>query len=446
MTISSANMVYEMRANGSADNGGGFLNGGTGTDYSQQDAAQVTYTDLVIDATTNTDVTSAATPFTSAHVGNVINITGGTGFTVGRYEVISVAGVIATLSSAVGTTSSTGGAGKLGGAIFLWTDVFFEGLTAGNLIWVKADGTHTFTEGLSVSKDGTSDAYLQVLGYKTTRGDADLIESNRPDLSLGAYFFDTDNYWEIRNLYTLGTGAINLGMDSYGIIKNCKCVNTSGTSGRSAISIDASAEAIECESSSSNGMCFFLGASSKANYCHAYGSTHAGWGGFVASGNGCTLQNCISSNNYNGIRALSSAILAAHKTTVYNCTIGVYVASAADKLVLTDTIIDNCTTGLERQTAITNLSADILENINFSNNTTDKTNVGTIINETNLDPQFVNAAAGDFETGSNMEMTYTWPAGLTSTTIKNGAVQDVGAGGGGTDKIGKLVGFGGGLV
>ncbi len=44
---------------GSDTNGGAFVIGSTGVNYSAQAAAQVTYTDLVIDGTTNTKATSA---------------------------------------------------------------------------------------------------------------------------------------------------------------------------------------------------------------------------------------------------------------------------------------------------------------------------------------------------------------------------------------------------
>src|SRR6185369_13278746 len=51
-----------------------------GIDYSQQAAAKTSYTDLVIDGTTNTDFTSATTPVKPNILGNIINITSGTGF------------------------------------------------------------------------------------------------------------------------------------------------------------------------------------------------------------------------------------------------------------------------------------------------------------------------------------------------------------------------------
>ena len=53
-----------------------------GVDYSQQNSAQFSFTDLVIAATT-TNVTSAGHPFGVNCVGNTINVTSGTGFTTG---------------------------------------------------------------------------------------------------------------------------------------------------------------------------------------------------------------------------------------------------------------------------------------------------------------------------------------------------------------------------
>jgi hypothetical protein len=160
-----ANLIWDVRTTGNDTNGGGFLVGSSGTDYSQQNSPQFSYTDLVIAATT-TNVTSAAQPFTSAAVGNIINITGGTGFTTGRYQVISVSGVIATLDRAVGTAASTGGTGNLGGC-FLTVAAALAAATGGgaSIIYIKA-GTYTITTGLS-----TFDATISLIGYNATHGD-----------------------------------------------------------------------------------------------------------------------------------------------------------------------------------------------------------------------------------------------------------------------------------
>lgn len=72
-----------------------------------------TYTDLVIDDTDNTTVTSAARPFVDADAGRTLVVEESTGFTAGTYTVSSVNAGAATLSAAVGDLSATGGGAEL---------------------------------------------------------------------------------------------------------------------------------------------------------------------------------------------------------------------------------------------------------------------------------------------------------------------------------------------
>lgn len=102
----SAATEWDVRTTANDLNGGGFNVSATGTDYSQQDSPQITFTDLVIGATT-TQLTSALTPFLSAHVGNIVNVTSGTGFTTGRYQVVSVSPTYTWLNRAGWTLVST---------------------------------------------------------------------------------------------------------------------------------------------------------------------------------------------------------------------------------------------------------------------------------------------------------------------------------------------------
>lgn len=122
----------------------GTPTGGTwGIDYSQQNSAQIAFTDMVIDGTTNTIFTSAGNPVGKNFVGNIINVTSGTGFTVQRVEVVSTSGTQATCDKSLGTLSSTGGNGNLGGS--LGSPGLAGGLkVAGNDIFLKS-GTYTIT-------------------------------------------------------------------------------------------------------------------------------------------------------------------------------------------------------------------------------------------------------------------------------------------------------------
>lgn len=184
-----SSLIWEIRPAGSGasdNNGGGFdpSVSSPGSDYSQQDSPQVAYSDLVIGATT-TQLTSATTPFTSAHVGNNVQITGGTGFTTGVYNVRSVSGSTATMDRAVGTAASTGGTGNLGGA--LASLGMAAGVVVGsNDVWVKA-GTYSIGSG-TANTSGNRITWAvsnsTVSGYSVTRGDD--VPSNYPVLQAAA--------------------------------------------------------------------------------------------------------------------------------------------------------------------------------------------------------------------------------------------------------------------
>lgn len=92
---------WEIRQAGNDTNGGGFTLGVSSI---------ASRTDLVVDATTNTKVTSATEVFDAADAGRWIQITAGTGFTTGYYQILSVDGSnVATLNASPAATSTTGG-------------------------------------------------------------------------------------------------------------------------------------------------------------------------------------------------------------------------------------------------------------------------------------------------------------------------------------------------
>lgn len=163
--------VWEVRpATGSDSNGGGFVAGASGTDRSQQDSAQISYTDLVIDASDAKKLTSAGHPFTSAEVGNLIQVTSGSGFTTGFYQIVSVAANVATCDRNVGTTSSTGGNAALGGALAT-VSTAVASLVNSNKVYIK--GTYTVSSGQTLSGViTTGDAGPTIFeGYSAARGD-----------------------------------------------------------------------------------------------------------------------------------------------------------------------------------------------------------------------------------------------------------------------------------
>ena len=217
----SASMAWEVRSGGSSTNSGGFKAGASGTDRTQQDAAYITFTDLVIDAVDNTKVTSAGNPFDSTSPGNTIRVSGGTGFTTGTYEILSVATGVATLDRAVGTTSSTGGTGTLGGGKVRLEDVDSV-IVAGNTVWMLGGLTYTRTTTNTLTADGTAAAPIRVVGYAAgSRTDTALTEASMPIMtsatnSVALLSLNAAPFWSFRNIKfthtagTRGAGVVNV--------------------------------------------------------------------------------------------------------------------------------------------------------------------------------------------------------------------------------------------
>ncbi len=163
--------------------------GPPGIDYTQQNGVQITYTDLVIDGANNKKLTSVAHPGTSDLVGNTINVTSGTGFTVQRVEILNVDGSGAYyVDKSAGTLGSTAGQAKLGGALAS------PGLAGAQLeigadsgvIFIK-NGTYTLsgTANVSGGRVRSDSNNCHIIGYDTTRTTYNR-DSNRPTLQAGA--------------------------------------------------------------------------------------------------------------------------------------------------------------------------------------------------------------------------------------------------------------------
>lgn len=87
-----------------------------GIDYSRLASPRLIFSDLHIDASTNTKFTSAGFPVGVNFIGNSIAVSNGLGFVRQIVTVVSVSGTTATCDKSLGTLSSTGGIGRLGGA------------------------------------------------------------------------------------------------------------------------------------------------------------------------------------------------------------------------------------------------------------------------------------------------------------------------------------------
>jgi len=370
MAIDST-MVWEVRTTGSQNNGGGFKPAATGTDYSQQNAAQDSGTDLACadGNAASPEITSATHNFVAADVGNIVHITAGTGWTAGWYEIVSVAANAATMDRAVGTDGAkTSGTWYLGGAYStLDTSFMASNKTTGNTVYVK---TGTYDIAAHVNSIGA----IVVEGYQTTRGDTP-TGANRPTINMSTYYFSGESYF-LRNFIFTGsyafvgasTGVVNIS-GGRGIIRNCKIENTSTSADPRALSLGGSV-VISCELKSQYGRAIHDNGGGRIINCYIHDSvigiiTVTGVTDLIA---GCVIDTCTT--GIDGTIWGDGGVRMCFNNTIYNCTTGLAIEPATtDESVMFNNIISACATGLNGSGTASNYS---YLDFNCWNNTADK--------------------------------------------------------------------------
>lgn len=168
-------IVWEVRPGAGADTaGGGYDPGSTGTDFSQQNAAQYALTGVTSSGSGNTVLTASAA---ADMVGNIAQGISGTNLVAGFYKVVSV---VAGVSITFGTNNSAGsiasgiiaaGVINIGGALAT-ISATIAAIQPGNTIWVKNSGTYTITTAQAINVDNTGQLTpLSIIGYGSSRGD-----------------------------------------------------------------------------------------------------------------------------------------------------------------------------------------------------------------------------------------------------------------------------------
>ena len=411
--------VWEMRANGASTNGGGFYDRdpGTSVDYSQQDAAQLSLTDLACVAASTT-LTSATGGFTAAMAGNIVYIASGTNALAGWYEITAYSD---TNTVTIDRTCASGGdmsaaSGKVGGA---WAvggtneDAFFEAAMqlTGSTIWIKADATHTFSQ--TVTLAFSSGKRCTIEGYNTTRDD-NPTGTDRPLLAFSTYSFSGSfpvTVWS--NLRMTGSAATLLTGTSESVYYNIDIVHTGATS-----AISAGRLAFQCRivSSGTNTVLGVLHNVTTVSHCLiSGGGSHVG----VGVVNGYCVCNTIIENHARGILLYSGGC--ASNCIIYDCTYAVYVPSLS-MVHLVNCIAHTGTSFLYGQSNVA--AKAYVQNCvvyNYSNDE-DATFTGTQVADGKLtsDPAFGEEANGDFsiQTSSPAYMTgYDFTTNISGITI-----------------------------
>lgn len=418
-------VVWEIRTTGSSTNGGGFNPAASGTDYSQQDTAQYTATSVLTSAGAGNTVlwTSAAADM----VGNTINISGGTNFTVGFFEITSVSvGVSITCSTnQAGASITTGvgasGSGKVGGAFKFGTstdNTFSVGVAPGNTIWIKAGSYPTQTISMQFT-DATATHQSSVLGYNTSRGD-NPTGSSRPVLTTAGTSNLFGTLYVIRNIISTGTATTPWATDGQCVVYNCKFTNTSQTTGRSAFN-PSDDLLINCEFVSYNGNAVNSSGSVYVEGCYIHDSIN----GIRSTATGSAvniINNIIATCGTNAITltGANTELSLIYGNTVYGAEAkisnGLLMAANNSNTRVVNNIFYGLVTGINATT--TNI-ANFTTHNDFFNNTTNVTNWTTGLNSQTINPTFVNTTTVGGTAGTVSGSTLTDASANFSNVVDN---------------------------
>lgn len=275
-------------------------------DYSQQDAAEFTLTDLYSNGAAQDSLKSDTHTFGVNEVGNIVALSAGTHLTAATRRVIkSVAAGVATLDANVwdvGGSDHKDGAGKLGGA--LSSPGLASGLhVGGNYIFIQynatvftiASATKDISGGCVSLDEGTTTKATKLIGYQTVRWDY----GTRPTLQVGAGV-------------STATVVTHLG---HSVSANLIVDGNAQTSSRAFYASSAVigqvaylCKALNCKSGGFVNIsciiaCFTTGCSTTSTMsgyhialnCEAYGNTVTGFG--ISTGSTCYLIGCLSYSN-----------------------------------------------------------------------------------------------------------------------------------------------------
>lgn len=209
-----------MQTGGNSANGGGYKAGAGGTDRSQSTSPHVTFDGATITATSDaagTVLTISGYTVLAGDVGNVLQISGGTNYTTGFYEITSVNTGANTWTLDRDSTSGDPASaltGRMGGCLAAASTVSGAVAVAGNTIWIKA-GTYTLTSTWTfgpTSKGDTTGGRIKVYGYNSTHGDF----AGRPTItsatnSVALFTLNDADFYTFRHIqftHTAGTRGV----------------------------------------------------------------------------------------------------------------------------------------------------------------------------------------------------------------------------------------------
>jgi len=429
-----------------------------GIDYSQQDSAQLTGTDLACaDHTTPYwSITSATGGFTPAMVGNLVQITttgAGAHFVVGFYQITQFISTneISVDRDPTDGTNETAGTFYVGGRLATIDKAVDQAVALdGNRFHVKS-GTYNEmpTPGDSGGSYGHQRIYL--LGYKTSHYDT-CNDNDRPLIDGQStrdhcLAMNTRQNWVVANFRFSGATDNNVDSESGGVNEYINCKSTNAGAGGWGFTSPGSGNRnywVNCESASNSGKGHDndAGGSYALLYrCNFHDNAEYA---IISASPTIIFQSIFDSNGGDGAFIYNPVIL---DSVFYGNTgdgIGFTGNSGTPNIFMNNIIMNNGGYGINRDNGCNSWfgGVPLTQNNIFYNNTAGA-GYNIILDNTQLtnNPLFTNATAGDFTFTSNSPALAAGypqtPNGLTGDYQFNIGIDqdDNAAGGGGVSDI-----------
>jgi hypothetical protein len=351
----SANSVFEVRTAGSDTNGGGFVTGASGTDFSQQNSknsvgSNISTTDIVAAGTTT--LTSATMNGSAAMVGNIIYLQGGTGsLAAGWYQITaftSNTGGVTTFVVDRTVATGTGITMNIGGAL-LSPAVAVAIVVNGNIVYcmnVGADGASVFSMTSATANVAggviSSGVSCFIQGYTSTRslGNTDARPTFQLNVSTATLWTSASSNFVVQGVIFDGNSQTSAKCFAGGVFVRCmaKNFNAASTAGlfvdcsatNNSANIFAGTAAYGCEAYGNTATPFSINAYS----CISTGNTGGTTDGFVIPNGVALLVNCIAVSNgrngFTGANAPGASLVNCHAES--NTGVG-FSASAGRALI-----------------------------------------------------------------------------------------------------------------
>lgn len=287
MAVSSS-CKWEVRGTGNDANGGGFVTGATGSDFSLQDSPQYALTGI---ATAGAGAVFLSASAASNMVGNILQVVSGTNFTAGFYEVLSVSvGVSVTVDRNLCTGVGASGVINIGGALAT-IQVGMTNCTAqGMVVYVKS-ATYALSAALTTPSQSGSNFYTRVIGYTSTRSD-----QGKPTLTVASTINAitvSQLGWKFENFILSGSSGALIGVSSSQ--SYCDLYNVTISGFARGVSFAAECGLFHCDISGATATAAVsLAARSIVSSCYIHDNSIVG---INLSGGSANIVNSVIANN-----------------------------------------------------------------------------------------------------------------------------------------------------